>query len=115
MIYVPPPDAEARREILTIHTHGKPLAADVDLDELAQTTEDFTGADIEALSNEASMLAIREYILQGGSLEDKAVETLNIERRHFDMAMEKVAPKRREELEKYVGISHKFQHGMEVA
>ncbi len=115
MIYVAPPGLEARKQIFAIHTRGKPLGADVDLDELAETTEDFTGADIEALCNEASMLSIREFISQGGTMEDEAVETLIIEREHFELAMEKVAPKRREELQKYVGISHKFQRGIEVA
>lgn len=115
VIYVPPPDLESRKKIFAIHTRDKPLAAEVDLDELAETTEDFTGADIEALCNEASMLSIREYISRGGSMEEEAVETLNIEMRHFEMAMEKVAPKKREELQKYVGISHKFQRGIEVA
>ncbi len=115
MIYVPPPDLEARRQILAIHTRGKPLGAGVDLDKLAETTENFSGADIEALCNEASMLSIREYISKGGDAESEDVERLKIERRHFELAMEKVAPKRREELQKYVGISHKFQRGIEVA
>ncbi len=115
MIYVPPPDLEARREIFRIHTEGKPLGGDVDLDDMAETTQNFTGADIEALCNEASMLAIRDYIQNGGSLEDESVKTLNIQREHFDRAMEKVAPKRRGDLERYVGISKGFERGMEVA
>ncbi len=115
MIYVPPPDLEARLEIFKIHTQDKPLAGEVDLEELTKETGGFTGADIEALCNEASMLAIREYIQKGGSLEEESVKTLNIGRRHFDRAMEKVAPKRREELEKYVGISKGFEQGIEVA
>ncbi len=115
IIYVPPPDLEARLEIFKIHTQDKPLAGEVDLEELTKETGGFTGADIEALCNEASMLAIREYIQKGGSLEEESVKTLNIGRRHFDRAMEKVAPKRREELEKYVGISKGFEQGIEVA
>ncbi len=115
LIYVPPPDLEARREIFKIHTQGKPLSEEVDLDELSKETENFTGADIEALCNEASMLAIRSYIQAGGTLEDEAVQSLRIGRDHFDRAMEKVAPKRREELERYVGISKGFERGMEVA
>ncbi len=115
IIYVPPPDLEARREIFKIHTQRKPLSRDVSLDELSKETEGFTGADIAALCNEASMLSIREYVQAGGSLEDEAVKSLKIERRHFETAMEKVTPKRRQEMEKYADISRKFKTGIEVA
>ncbi|MFQ5838020.1 MAG: CDC48 family AAA ATPase [Thermoplasmata archaeon] len=115
MIYVPSPDLRSRKQIFRIHTRGKPLADDVSLDELAQMTNDLTGADIAALCNEASMLAIREYIQKEGSLDEEAIGNLKIERRHFDMALEKVTPARRGELERYVEISKKFDRGMEVA
>ena len=61
-IFVPPPDRDARVEIFRIHTVGKPLGKDVDIEELSDKTENFTGADIAAICNEAVMLAIREYI-----------------------------------------------------
>ncbi|MCJ2555293.1 MAG: CDC48 family AAA ATPase [Candidatus Thermoplasmatota archaeon] len=115
LIHVPPPTLEARVKILKIHTHDKPLAEDVDLEDLAKRTEDFTGADIKALANEASMLAIREYILGGGSLEDEAVKELELTEHHFDEALVKVQPKRRGEFEKYAEISRKFGTGIEVA
>jgi transitional endoplasmic reticulum ATPase len=59
-IKVPDPDREARREILAVHTEGAPLAEDVDLDEMAETTAGYSGAEIEALVREASMRAIRD-------------------------------------------------------
>ncbi len=62
IIYVPPPDAKGRLEILLIHTRGVPLAEDVDLEELAKLTEGYTGADLAALVREASMMALRENI-----------------------------------------------------
>mgnify|MGYP002455978776 CR=1 FL=1 len=50
-IFVGPPDKESRRSIFGIHTRGKPLDADVDLDALADRTEGCTGADISAICN----------------------------------------------------------------
>ena len=61
------PDIKGRREILNVHTKGKPLGDDVDLDQIAQTTAGFTGADLENLMNEAAIMAARErraYIIQ---------------------------------------------------
>ena len=48
------PDIKGRREILEVHSKEKPLAEDVDLDRVAQTTAGFTGADLENLMNEAA-------------------------------------------------------------
>ena len=56
------PDKEARLKIFKIHTENKkmPLAKDVKLDKLAERTEGYVGADIEAVCREAAMLALRE-------------------------------------------------------
>lgn len=59
-IKVPNPDETARREILDVHTEGAPLGDDINLDELAESTDGYSGAEIEALVREASMRAIRE-------------------------------------------------------
>ena len=53
------PDVKGRREILEVHAKGKPLADDVDLDKIAQTTVGFTGADLENLMNEAAIYAAK--------------------------------------------------------
>ncbi len=61
------PDVKGRREILDVHAKGKPLGDDVDLQQVAQTTAGFTGADLENLLNEAAILAAKEnrgYIRQ---------------------------------------------------
>ncbi|MEE1243535.1 MAG: ATP-dependent zinc metalloprotease FtsH [Frisingicoccus sp.] len=61
------PDVKGRREILDVHTKGKPLGDDVNLDQIAQTTAGFTGADLENLMNEAAIIAAKErraYIIQ---------------------------------------------------
>ena len=53
------PDVKGREEILKIHTKNKPLAPDVSLKTIAQTTAGFTGAELENLANEAALLAAR--------------------------------------------------------
>jgi len=54
------PDVGGREEILTIHAANKPLADDVDLKQVAQTTAGFTGADLENLLNEAAIVAAKD-------------------------------------------------------
>jgi transitional endoplasmic reticulum ATPase len=56
------PDREGRNEVLQIHTRGMPLGEDVDLKQIAEVTYGFTGADLEALSREAAMKALRRYL-----------------------------------------------------
>lgn len=58
-IVVSYPDIKGREEILKVHTKNKPLAPDVELKTIAKTTVGFTGADLENLVNEASLLAAR--------------------------------------------------------
>lgn len=54
------PDVKGREAILKVHTRNKPLAPDVDLETIAKSTVGFTGADLENLVNEASLLAARK-------------------------------------------------------
>ena len=54
------PDVKGREEILEVHASGKPLAEDVNLKEIAQTTAGFTGADLENLLNEAAIVAAKD-------------------------------------------------------
>ena len=66
-IMVGRPDVKGREEILHVHAKDKPLAEDVDLKQVAQTTAGMTGADLENLMNEAAIFAAKEdrqYILQ---------------------------------------------------
>ena len=53
------PDIKGRREILGVHSKNKPLADDVDLDEISRSTAGFTGADLENLMNEAAIKAAK--------------------------------------------------------
>jgi transitional endoplasmic reticulum ATPase len=79
LIVVPAPDKKARLEIFKIHTKEMPLDKDVNLERLADTTVNYSGADIEALCREAAMLAIRKN--------DKADK---VKEEHFDEAMKTV-------------------------
>ncbi len=54
------PDVGGREDILKVHARNKPLAEDVDLKQIAQTTAGFTGADLENLLNESSIIAAKE-------------------------------------------------------
>ncbi len=65
-IAVGAPDVKGREEILKVHSRNKPLAEDVDIEQIARTTAGFTGADLENLMNEAainSAKADRKFIL----------------------------------------------------
>ena len=59
-VHVGRPDIGGREEILKVHAKNKPLGDDVDLQQIAQTTAGFTGADLENLLNEAAIVAARE-------------------------------------------------------
>jgi len=81
LVYVRPPDKKSRLAIFKIHTRNMPLADDVDLEELAELTEGYVGADIEAVCREAVMLALRENI-----------NAEKIEMRQFLEALKKIKP-----------------------
>jgi len=90
------PDREERGEILRIHTAGKPLADDVDLDEIARQTFGFSGSHLESVTNEAAILAFREgrvKISQAHLLEavDKVMMGERVARRPQKDELERVA------------------------
>jgi transitional endoplasmic reticulum ATPase len=88
VVLVPQPDKKSRKNIFMIHTKDMPLK-NVNLDKLAEMTEGYTGADIEALCREAAMDALKEDI------EAKIVAMKN-----FEKAFEKVRPSVTQEVEK---------------
>jgi transitional endoplasmic reticulum ATPase len=109
-LYIPPPDLEARKEILKIHLKKKPLADDVNIEELAKRTEGYTGADLATVCNMAVMLTIREHIIGNKSPEDakKNIKDIRLYKRHFEEALRKVKPISQRELEMYKKISEEF-------
>ena len=94
LLYVPVPDVEARKEIFKIHLNGRPLAKDISIGELAKRTEGYSGADIEAVVDSASMLAIREFIdkYRGSDVLKAKLKELEVTEKHFNEAMGKVKP-----------------------
>ena len=77
-IVVDRPDRLGRRKILEVHTKGKPLAPEIDLDTLASGTPGFTGADLANLVNEAALLAARrgKKIIEQDELEEGIMRVL---------------------------------------
>ena len=82
ILYVPLPDLEARKEIFKIHLSNTPVGDDVGIEELAERTEMFSGAEISALCREAALAALEENI-----------ESTEVFRRHFDAAFVAVKPR----------------------
>lgn len=87
LVYVPPPDYNARLEIFKIHTRRIPLGDDVDLGELAKRTDGYTGADIAAICREAAMMALRDMYRKTGRL-----EKVKVGMDYFLQALNKVPP-----------------------
>ena len=90
------PDQPARLEVIQIHTRGMPLAEDVDLNKLSQITHGFVGADLEALSREAAMNALRK-ILPGINFEleeipYKTLLELQVTMDNFMSALKEIEP-----------------------
>ncbi|MEM4662704.1 MAG: CDC48 family AAA ATPase [Candidatus Diapherotrites archaeon] len=90
------PDRSERKEILQIHTRGMPLAKDVDLDYLASITHGFVGADLEALTKEAAMKALRRYLpkinLEEDEIPEEVLESLEVRAEDFMEALKDVQP-----------------------
>jgi len=97
-IFVPPPDAEGRKQILEVYLREvqELLAEDINIDSLVEKTDGFVGADIEALVREAKMTAIREFVkaMAGRDAAEisLAVSSVKIFNRHFDAALQRVRP-----------------------
>lgn len=96
LVYVPVPDADARCEILAVHTRGMALTDDVDLEDLVRRTDRFTGADLASLCMKAAQLALRR------DLEAKAVTQAD-----FLAALEETAPSVTVEMEEGYGEAGK--------
>ena len=92
-VHVPVPDRDARHAIFGVHTRNKPLADDVDLDQLADETEGYVGADIEAVCREASMAATREFINSVSADEAaQSVGNVRVTQEHFEEALREIGP-----------------------
>jgi transitional endoplasmic reticulum ATPase len=90
------PDEVGRKEILQIHTRGMPLSDDVSLDHLADETHGFVGADIESLTKEAAMKALRRYLpeidLDDEEVPPSLIDRMIVKRDDFGGALTEVEP-----------------------
>ena len=110
-IAINPPDRIGRREILDVHTRGMPLVVDsdigtgepkikeedvVDLDRIADITHGFTGADLEVLTKEGALKALKKWIPDLVKYDDKipadSLKHIRISMKHFEDALNKVEP-----------------------
>ena len=90
MIYIPAPDATSRLKILEVHTKQMPLKKDVSIEDIAQKTEGYVGADLENLCREAGMMAYREN-----------PEASEVSQQNFIDAMKNIRPSVDEEVIKF--------------
>jgi transitional endoplasmic reticulum ATPase len=109
-LFVGPPDVDARKAILGIHTKNKHLADDVDLDEIARKTEDYTGADLAALCNEAVMTSVREIVASGVVPSEEEMKEKKVKMADFLKALEKIKPLSKQELGKFEDLADKLRY-----
>ncbi|MCZ7397614.1 MAG: CDC48 family AAA ATPase, partial [Candidatus Methanoperedens sp.] len=101
LVFVGPPSRSGRLEIFNIHLKNIPLTDDVNREELADLTDNYVGADIEALCREAAMLSLRENF-----------KNEKVEMRHFRNALKKVRPALVEGMiEYYEKLQEQFKGG----
>jgi transitional endoplasmic reticulum ATPase len=104
ILYVQVPDKSARKKILGIHSKGMPLEG-VDFNKLAENTEGYTGADLEAVLREAAMIALREDI-----------NIKKITSKHIEKAMEKISPSvSKKDAERYKNIEKDYLRSAKAA
>ncbi len=90
------PDENTRLEIFKIHIKGKPLDKDVDLKSLTKSTEGFSGADLAAVCQEASIIATREFVKKMGEKTEEDVKKFKITESHFKKSLEDIKLKKKE-------------------
>jgi transitional endoplasmic reticulum ATPase len=108
ILYVAPPERDSRFQIIKIYSQKIPVAEDVNLSQLAEITEGYTGADIASFT--AVMLALREHIskYEDPVEAEKHSKELRVGMRHFEEAMKKIRPLSSQELSWYKRIAEQF-------
>ena len=92
IIKVPNPDEKGRQHILEIHTKNKPLESDVKISEIVKLTDNFSGAEIAAVTNRASIAALKRYV----SGKSENVKEIKITQQDLIDAADKVKPRKKE-------------------
>jgi transitional endoplasmic reticulum ATPase len=90
------PDKNGRKEILQVHTRGMPLVEGIDLDQYAENTHGFVGADLEQLTKESAMNALRrirpEIDLEADSIDADVLEAMEVTEKDFKEALKGIEP-----------------------
>jgi transitional endoplasmic reticulum ATPase len=90
------PDTRGRKEILQIHTREMPIGESVDLEQYAENTHGFVGADLESLVREAAMNALRrvrpDLDIEGDEIDAETLETLEVTEKDFRAALREIEP-----------------------
>lgn len=114
LVYVKAPSKEAREEIFRVHLKGKKLSNNVDIAKLAEETEGYVGADIDAVCREAGMIAMRDVIKPGAAREDvyENMKYMVLTNDHFVRALKKVRPTTsRTAMSQYDRVTEQFSRG----
>jgi transitional endoplasmic reticulum ATPase len=96
LLFIPPPDKVARKQILEIHLTHKPIVSGLDVERIAEMTEGFSGADLTAVVNTAVSLVLQEYVASFPKPEDakKHAAEAVVTMKHFEDAIRKVKTSR---------------------
>jgi transitional endoplasmic reticulum ATPase len=107
IILVPSPDKKTRKQILSIHSKGRPLAREVDLGRISEMTDGFSGADLAAVANTAASIVLHRYLAKYPSSEEAAkhASEAEISASDFEDAVEKVRSQREMKRQK-LSVSH---------
>ncbi len=98
IVLTPVPDKKTREAIFRVHIKGMPLAKDFNIKKLVEKTENYVGADIEAICREAAIMALRDDI-----------KAKTVKMKYFEKALEKVRPSVTKDIEKaYVKLRDQF-------
>ncbi|WP_435074136.1 CDC48 family AAA ATPase [Halorubrum sp. HHNYT27] len=90
------PDRDGRKEILQVHTRNMPLVDEIDLDEYAENTHGFVGADLESLAKESAMHALRrirpELDLESDEIDADVLNSIQVTEDDFKQAIKGIEP-----------------------
>ncbi len=104
LIEIPAPDKKAREEIFKVHLKKVPMAKDVDVKKLAELTEGYSGADIQAVVREAAMNALRE-----------SKQAKEVKWKHFEKALKEIRPSLSQGVKSAYGkFKEKARRGVEI-
>ncbi|WP_316506775.1 CDC48 family AAA ATPase [Nitrosopumilus sp.] len=92
IIEVPNPDVHGRKHIFEIHTKKKPLASDVNISDLVELTDGFSGAEIAAVANRAAIIALKRYV----SAKSQNIKDIKITQQDLIDSLNKVKPQKKE-------------------